>query len=188
MNNTNLVEIEKFKTRFAVRCKYNTKVLDIIHSIEKRYWNKDKIEWSLPMKAYDEFVKEISEAGFQVELKVSKPHAFITKNGNKVELKFVQWVNEFDQFKQLPNAEYDSKNQKLVFPETTLPQIINILNNNDMSYSKYDSELTNAEHSTKEETPNAEESTHAVKEEKGSTRKNANSSASTNKQKVSSRV
>ena len=38
------VQIEKSKSRFSVRCKYNEDILALIQKYEKRLWNREKLE------------------------------------------------------------------------------------------------------------------------------------------------
>ena len=51
------MQIEKFKTKFVIKGKYNEDVLALILKYEKKYWNKEKIEWLLPIDALQTIFK-----------------------------------------------------------------------------------------------------------------------------------
>ena len=53
------MQIEKFKTKFVIKGKYNENALALILKYEKKYWNKENIEWSLPIDALQDFTNDI---------------------------------------------------------------------------------------------------------------------------------
>ena len=55
------VQIEKSKSRFSVRCKYNEDILALIQKYEKRLWNREKLEQSLPIDALQDFTNDIQK-------------------------------------------------------------------------------------------------------------------------------
>ena len=113
------VQIEKFKTGFYIKCKYNENILSFIQKYEKRYWNKEKIEWSLRIEALQDFTNDIQKlVGIQLEVKDNKPYAIFSKVADKIELKFVQFINQFDEFKAIEQVVYDKKNRKLIVFES----------------------------------------------------------------------
>jgi len=170
-----IVQIEKYKSRFLVRCKYDEKMLKIIHSIEKRFWNKEKLEWSLPMDAYNEFVKEIQDIGLTVDILDKKPHAIVIQNNDKLELKFATFVNQFDQFKKINDAVYDRDLKKLILPNNQLTQIVKLLNDNDISYTI----STQNETTTNDETTKSKTKRKSTQEEGSCTQSNKISATTT---------
>ena len=78
-------QIEKFKSKFVIKSKYNDDVLALILKYEKKYWNKEKIEWSLPIDALQHFTNDIQNlSAIQLEIKDNKPYAILSKVADKV--------------------------------------------------------------------------------------------------------
>ena len=122
------IQIEKFKSRFSVKCRYDVKIFDLIHNIDKKFWDKSKLEWNLPIAAFDNFTEEISKLdGYTLKIKESKPLALLSKKNNKYELKFVNYVDQFDTFQNIENVEYDKENRKLTVPVEKFDEILEIL-------------------------------------------------------------
>ena len=73
------MQIEKFKTKFVIKGKFNEDVLALILKYENTYWNKEKIEWSLPIDALQDFTKDIENlSAIQLEVKDNKPFAILS--------------------------------------------------------------------------------------------------------------
>ena len=67
------VQIEKFKTRFMIMCKYNKDILSFIQKYEQRYWNKEKKECLFPIEALHDLTNDIPKlANIQHEVKIIK--------------------------------------------------------------------------------------------------------------------
>ena len=129
------VQIEKSKSRFSVRCKYNEDILALIQKYEKRFWNREKLEWSLPIDALQDFTKDIQKlVGIKIEIKENKPYEILGRNNDKIELKFAQFINQFDPFKSIDQVEYDKENRKLVIPETKITDVIKLLKDNNIDF------------------------------------------------------
>ena len=129
------VQIEKFKTRFVIKCKYNEDILSFIQKYEKRFWNKEKLEWSLPSDAWQDFTNDIQKlSGIQLEIKDNKPYAILSKVADKVELKFAQFINQFDEFKAIEQVVYDRENRKLIVPETKITEVLQVLKDNKIDF------------------------------------------------------
>lgn len=95
-----LIKIEKFKNKFTVKTKYDAALLDIIRKIESRYWSAEKLEWSLPIASFDNFINEINDKQkYDIKVVDNKPYAYISKNNDNYELKFASFVDNFSQFK-----------------------------------------------------------------------------------------
>ena len=111
------IKIEKFKNKFTVKSKYDAELLEIIRKIESRYWSAEKLEWSLPIVAFENFISEINKIDdkqkYDIKVVDNKPYAFISKNNDNYELKFASFVDNFSQFKHIPNAEYNKETRKL---------------------------------------------------------------------------
>ena len=136
------VQIEKFKTRFVIKCKYNEDILSFIQKYEKRIWNKEKLEWSLPIDALQDFTNDIQKlSGIQLEIKDNKPYAILSKVADKVELKFAQLINQFDEFKAIEQVVYDRENRKLIVPETKITEVLQLLKDNKIGFM-YDTRYT----------------------------------------------
>ena len=129
------VQIEKFKNRFSVKSKYSTEILQLIQSFERIYWNKEKLEWTLPIEAFDEFKSEILKiSGIVINIIENKPTAFFSKNNDKVEIKFGQFVDQFNQFMSVDEVIYDKNEKKLICPEHKLNQVISLLKDRNIDY------------------------------------------------------
>ena len=129
------VQIEKFKTRFVIKCKYNEDILSFIQKYEKRFWNKEKLEWSLPIEALQDFSNDIQKlSGIQLEIKDNKPYAILSKVADKVELKFAQFINQFDEFKAIEQVVYDKEKKKLIVPETKITEVLQVLKDNKIDF------------------------------------------------------
>jgi len=136
------VQIEKFKTRFVVKCKYNEDILSFIQKYEKRYWNKEKLEWSLPIEALQDFTNDIQKlSGIQLDVKDNKPYAILSKVADKVELKFAQFINQFDEFKAIEQVVYDKENKKLIVPEVKIAEVLQVLKEHKIDFM-YDTRYT----------------------------------------------
>jgi len=129
------VQIEKFKTRFIIECKYNEEIMTLIQKYEKKLWTKEKLEWSLPIEALQDITNDMQKlAGIQIDIKDNKPYAILSKVGDKVELKFAQFVNQFDEFKAIDQVSYDKENRKLILPEIKLNEVLQVLSENKIDF------------------------------------------------------
>ncbi len=131
------IKIEKFKTKFTIKSKYDKDLLQIIRNNESRYWNAEKFEWSLPLSAYDSFVNDVKQLNkFDVKIVDNKPCAFIEKNSdNNYDLKFASFVDNFSQFRHLGNTEYNKETRKLTIPATEYENMIKLLKDNQFEFS-----------------------------------------------------
>ena len=87
------VQIEIFNTSFVVKCDYNEDILTVIQKYEKRFCNKEKLEWSLPIEALQDFSNDLQKflslfSVKMIHLKDTKPYAILTRVDDKIELKF----------------------------------------------------------------------------------------------------
>ena len=107
--------VEKTNKRFSVKSKYDVRLLSVIQSIEKKFWDSDKLVWTLPIESYDEFESEVSQIpGMTIEVIEKKPHAILTKVDDNIEVKFGQFVDQFGLFKEIENIQYDKDSRKLI--------------------------------------------------------------------------
>ena len=129
------IQIEKFKSRFSVKCNYDDKVLELIQKIEKRFWDKSKLEWTLPIAAFENFSNEISKlSGYTIEIKENKPLALLSKNNGIYELKFVHFTDQYDNFRNIDYVEYDKENKKLLVPEKKFQEVLDFLKTKCIGY------------------------------------------------------
>lgn len=135
------IQIEKFKSRFSVKCRYDVQVFDLIHNIDKKYWDKSKLEWNLPIAAFDNFMEDISKLGeYNIKVKETKPLALLSKKNNMYELKFVNYVDQFETFQNIDNVEYDKDNKKLIVPVDKFDEFLEILKTKCSGYYINDNE------------------------------------------------
>ena len=80
------VQILKTHNRFQLTCPFNKKILKIIRKIKKRYYSKINKTWYLPLEE------------FEFEVKESKPVVFIKSIGDKIEVKFSKFIEEFKKY------------------------------------------------------------------------------------------
>ena len=93
------------------------------------------MEWSLPIEALQDFSIDIQKlAGIQLEIKDNKPYAILSKVADKVELKFAQFINQFDEFKAIEQVVYDKENRKLIVPETKITEVLQVLKDNKIDF------------------------------------------------------
>ena len=98
----------KVQNKIYYQVQVQWRILSFIQKYEKRYWNKEKIEWSLPIEALQDFTCDIQKlAGIQLEVKDNKPYAILSRVADKIELKFAQFINQFDEFKAIEQVVYD---------------------------------------------------------------------------------
>ena len=118
-----------------MKCKYNEDILSFIQKYEKRYWNKEKLDWSLTIEALQDFTNDIQKlSGIQLDVKDNKPYAILSKVADKVELKFAQFINQFDEFKAIEQVVYDKENRKLIVPETKITEVLQVLKDNKIDF------------------------------------------------------
>ena len=128
--------IEKFKNKCVIKCKFDERIFTVLQKSEKKFWNKEKIEWSLPIEALQQFTNEISQIdGVKIDIKECRPHAILIENLNNYELKFAQFINQFDQFKSIDKVVYDNENKKLIIPFEKVSDILELLNKQNITYS-----------------------------------------------------
>jgi len=168
------IQIEKFKSRFSVKCRYDVKIFDLIHNIDKKFWDKTKLEWNLPIAAFENFTEEISKLGeYTVKIKENKPLALLDKINNKYELKFVNYVDHIETFKDIENVKYDKENKKLVVPIDKFDEVLEILKTKCAGYYISDDErrvfddqtLTKGKKSTKNASSNESRQQPAISNE-----------------------
>ena len=84
------VQIQKFKTRFVVKCEYNEDILSLIQKYEKIYCNKEELEWLLPIVVLQDFSNDIQNLlEIKLEITDNKPCVSLTRVDDKIELKFI---------------------------------------------------------------------------------------------------
>lgn len=130
-----VITIKQFTTRFSVKCKYDEKIVQIIRKIDKRYWNKEKMEWTLPIEAMNDFIKEIQNLGFNVQIIDHEAYTTLTKNGDKIDVKFATFVDDFEAFRNIENSFYDRENKKFIIPKQKMKQLITLLTERDIKYA-----------------------------------------------------
>jgi hypothetical protein len=138
------IKIEKFKNKFTVKSKYDADLLEIIRKIEARYWSSEKLEWYLPIAALEGFIEELNKLEnkqkYQIKIIDSKPFAFIAKNTDTYELKFASFVDNFAQFKNIPNVKYDKDTRTLIIPDVEYDKMMSLLKELDFDYSQENKE------------------------------------------------
>lgn len=128
------VEIEKVKSRFTIKSKYNEKLVELINKYESRYWDGKERQWSLPIESIETFVNDCKGLGYTCNVSEQRPMVLLQRNGDNIELKFVQFTDKFDQFKNIENAKYDRTSKKMIIPANKLNQIMDIIENTDMDH------------------------------------------------------
>ena len=84
------VQIQKFNTRFVVKCEYNEDILSLFQKYEKMYCNKEELEWLLPIVALQDFSNDIQNLlEIKLEITDNKPCISLTRVDDKIELKFI---------------------------------------------------------------------------------------------------
>ena len=127
--------VEKTNKRFSVKSKYDVRLLSVIQSIDKKFWDSDKLVWTLPIESYDEFESEVSQIpGMTIEVIEKKPHAILTKVDDNIEVKFGQFVDQFGLFKEIENIQYDKDSRKLIMGSDHLPKLLSVFKQLNMSY------------------------------------------------------
>ena len=127
--------VEKTNKKFSVKSKFDVRLLSVIQSIEKKFWDSDKLVWTLPIESYDEFESEVSQIpGMTIEVIEKKPHAILTKVDDNIEVKFGQFVDQFGLFKEIENIQYDKDSRKLIMGSDHLPKLLSVFKQLNMSY------------------------------------------------------
>ena len=127
--------VEKTNKRFSVKSKYDVRLLSVIQSIDKKFWDNEKLVWTLPIESYDEFESEVSQIpGMNIEVIEKKPHAILTKVDDNIEVKFGQFIDQFGLFKEIENIQYDKDSRKLIMGADHLPKLLSVFKQLNMSY------------------------------------------------------
>ena len=93
-----IIKIEKMVNRYAVSFDYDENMVEMIKTIDKRYWDKEQKRWLLPMHSLPKFTEESKNLGFSIDNQVDnieniiktedKCKAYIKYDGNKFHLSF----------------------------------------------------------------------------------------------------
>ena len=93
------IQIIKTHNRLQMHCPYNIKVLKIIRKINKRYYCRKTKTWYLPLVSYASFKDQLSVyPEFEIEEKESKTVVFIKTIGDRIEIKFSRFIDEFKKY------------------------------------------------------------------------------------------
>lgn len=129
------VELKKLTNkRFSVKSKFDNRLFCIIKGIEKRYWDRNNMTWTLPLEAYDEFLRKVNESGFTVKEIVEKPTAFIFCIENNIELKFSGYIKNFHKYLSYPNSRYDADKKMIYIEISNLIDLIDKLKEDFIDY------------------------------------------------------
>ena len=111
------VQILKTHNRFQLTCPYNKKILKVIRKIKKRYYSRINKTWYLPLEEYPAFKDFLSEdPEFEFEVKESKPVVFIKSIGDKIEVKFSKFIEEFKKYLEFDSRRYNASECKIKMP------------------------------------------------------------------------
>jgi hypothetical protein len=139
------VQIERYNKRFAIKSKYDPNLISAIQKIEKRFWDAEKYEWTLPIAALDTILNEMNTHGITYEIKDKRPIAIVTKTDDKYEIKFGQYINQQDINNDVSECVFDRANRKFVVPADQKDNMINFLKNNSIKYIIDDKKKKNSD-------------------------------------------
>ena len=123
------VQILKTHNRFQLTCPYNKKLLKVIRKIKKRYYSRINKTWYLPLEEYPAFKDFLSEdPEFEFEVKESKPVVFIKSIGDKIEVKFSKFIEEFKKYLEFDGRRYNASERKITMPKEHLEAVISLSN------------------------------------------------------------
>ena len=111
------VQIIKNSERFHVQRPYNLKILKLIRRIKNRYYNIHNKTWYLPIKDYEQFKDSLTKLN-EIEYDVldSRPVVYIKLNGDKIEVKFSKFIEQFSEYLEFKGRCYHSNERKLTIP------------------------------------------------------------------------
>ena len=119
------VQITKNGERFLVHSAYNPKVIRLIRKVSNRYYNKNTKTWYLPIKDYDKFKDSLAKiSDIEYEIKEIKPIVFIKTNGDKIEVKFNKFIEQFNEYLEFKGRCYDSSERKLIIPKEHFDAVV----------------------------------------------------------------
>ena len=58
----------------------------------------------------------------------------MSKVTDKVEFKFAQFINQFDEFKAIEQVVFDKENRKLIVPEAKITEVLQVLKENKIDF------------------------------------------------------
>ena len=109
------VQILKTRNKFQISCGYNAKILNVIRRIKKRYYDKVNKTWYLPIEEYQDFINVFStDPEFEIEVKDLKPVVFIKPIGDKISVKFSQFIEEFKKYMEFSGRHYNPLERHII--------------------------------------------------------------------------
>jgi hypothetical protein len=144
-----IIKVEKMVNRYAVSFDYDENLVEMIKTIDKRYWDKEQKRWLLPMHSLPKFTEDSKNLGFSIDNQVDnieniiktedKCKAYIKYDGNKFHLSFTTFVNKIEEFKKIDNSViYHKENQTFTFSIDKLQEILNSLFNDNIRWYPID--------------------------------------------------
>jgi hypothetical protein len=144
------IKLEKYLTRFSVCFDYDEKLVEFIRTLEKRYWDKEPKKWFLPIQSLPKFTEKCHELGYTIDSIDTLPSkqnlpinnkneckAFITYEGKKFHLKFSNYVNKFEEFRNIDNSvSYHKETQSFTFSKEKLQEILALLHKDNILIDK----------------------------------------------------
>ena len=85
---------------------------------KSRYYIRSNKTWYLPIKDYEQFKDSLTKLN-EIEYDVldSRPVVYIKLNGDKIEVKFSKFIEQFSEYLEFKGRCYHSNERKLTFPK-----------------------------------------------------------------------
>jgi hypothetical protein len=129
------IHLVKEKTKLNIFSKYDEKLIQLIKSYEKRYYDQKTRSWSLSLTDYESFINQLNELNYKFELEEDTSHkCLIAKNGNDLEISFNSYVEEFPLFRTIKNSEYKRDEKKLIIPNSEKSALESVLKSTGIQY------------------------------------------------------
>jgi len=121
------LEITTSDRRFTIKCKYEKSLIEYFNTIDKRYFDYDKQEWSFPVDKLEAFKEYISTKKIEFSETSAKNIAKIFATDTHIELTFSSYIQNFQDYVNIQGAEYIKGERKFKIPLDKEDSLCNML-------------------------------------------------------------
>ena len=127
------LEIKTSDKRFTVSCEYEKSLIAYFNTIEKRYFDWEKETWSFPVQKLESFKEYIAKNNIgYTEISTKNSAKLLVKN-DKIELSFSTYIKNFQDYVNIPGAQYLKSNRTFLIPLDQEDNLCNMLMDHNFS-------------------------------------------------------
>ena len=127
------LEIKTSDKRFTVSCKYEKSLIAYFNTIEKRYFDWEKETWSFPVQKLESFKEYIAKNNIGYTEVSTKNSAKLLVKNDKIELSFSTYIKNFQDYVNIPGAQYLKSNRTFLIPLDQEDNLCNMLMDHNFS-------------------------------------------------------